>query len=492
MLENAIKETFTMVHNNLDDWDSRFIFPMPEVEPIRMKRTLPTPLSPVMLDESSTANNILILENFFRDQFRMTEANEQFTNNLRLIYGDLKTVKRMHSVKHIREATATQSFDTFKWVMPGLGLWHLRYNMLQLIHKVHWGKPSPIDQTTLQYAADHLDRSQVVEPKNFEALEDLILHSYYARVAALIYQDVQSYKLPCDTHEDMKRWILAQSKEQWKDYLEKWHARIHVDPQRLVLEDMLDDVWLNHTRYMRHVESYILLSYAIKYADIGLLRRALREACVMFQSPKGGKYNYARELLRVLHVTDSDAASKELQDAMLINSLVNMRTEGCNHGYTFETDRLLELHNLYLKTWKRDRKSSTQETEDLLRQCALSGVYLHDIKTTLQTRFSSLASGNHPGKNASIDIFSLARSISKGSFPLTSGSRFTGYDAIDLFVDGLSATFNKVAAYNKEVQQGSVWEDDVDISGTQEAHVTVETIIDAALPEDDETGLSLP
>ena len=131
-----------------------------------------------MKDESTTSNNIQIVKDIYVRQFNMEETKPEFETTLRLVGGDLKTWSRIQSAKQLRSDISEQAFDRFDWLLPSLGLWHLRLNMLQLIHKAHWGNIKPADSSTLQYAADRWDRSQVVQPNNFQALEDLIIHSY--------------------------------------------------------------------------------------------------------------------------------------------------------------------------------------------------------------------------------------------------------------------------------------------------------------------------
>jgi hypothetical protein len=157
-------------------------------------------------------------------------------------------------------------------------------------------------------------------------------------------------------------WAASHGADDWSNRIDQIFTQLHPDPATYV-EDQVDEIWRNHSRFCNHLETYMLLSYAIKQADIGLLRRVLRECCVIFQSKVGRKYTYARELIRQLHLTDSPAATKELQDAILINSLVNLRGE---KGKTFETDRLLELHNLTLRTFFKEHSSSTLDDDDLL------------------------------------------------------------------------------------------------------------------------------
>lgn len=67
------------------------------------------------------------------------------------------------------------------------------------------------------------------------------------------------------------------------------------------------------------------LCYSIKYGDIGLLRHAMREICVILHALSAHKPRYAREMLRQLHSFVTKAANPQLQEAYLANALVNPR-----------------------------------------------------------------------------------------------------------------------------------------------------------------------
>ncbi len=59
-----------------------------------------------------------------------------------------------------------------------------------------------------------------------------------------------------------------------------------------------NDHWNNHVRFSRIVEPYMTLSYAIKTGDIGLLRHAIREVCIILQPLAASKPKYVRMMLR--------------------------------------------------------------------------------------------------------------------------------------------------------------------------------------------------
>lgn len=51
------------------------------------------------------------------------------------------------------------------------------------------------EQSTLQWAADHWHRDKIAKPTNFHLLEDLTIHSYQARIIAIIKPWIQAQAL---------------------------------------------------------------------------------------------------------------------------------------------------------------------------------------------------------------------------------------------------------------------------------------------------------
>ena len=109
----------------------------------------------------------------------------------------------------------------------------------------------------------------------------------------------------------------------------------------------------------------------------------------MFQSKTARKVQYVRELIQQLHVTDSDAFSDELQQIILINSLVNLHLNNNNYDHTFETDQLLELYNNTMKFFQHKQSSSILRMKKLLKQCALNEPYLQRLKFSIEIMFDA-------------------------------------------------------------------------------------------------------
>ena len=109
---------------------------MPTVKRLRPIKTQSFPLAPIFSDESSIEGNLNIHEAAEERAFGQDLADAKWGEQLKPYFGDLKTVARILACQNLR-STAERPFDSRKWIVPGLGLWHLRLNLLRLIHKVH-------------------------------------------------------------------------------------------------------------------------------------------------------------------------------------------------------------------------------------------------------------------------------------------------------------------------------------------------------------------
>ena len=124
----------------------------------------------------------------------------------------------------------------------------------------------------------------------------------------------------------------------------------------------------------------------------------------------------------MLHVTDSSAASKELQDAMLLNSIVNLRGE---KDTSLETDRLLELLNNSLKAFQHERSYYSKQSDILLQNWALNGPYFDKVKVVVESSFRRLNSDRHPSKSAADDIWSMALHLAPRSLVQKKTDRYS-------------------------------------------------------------------
>ena len=163
---------------------------------------------------------MIILENLLLTQSGREKEDLWFQYGLTLCAGDLKTAERMISVKEIRESDATLPFDKYKWLLPIHGLWHLKLNYLLMITNVHKHPGANVDITSLQYAIDKWDRLGLMKRENFNDMEDLVIHSYDARIVGLLIGYIlKSKKKHRAKHLDkvkdavyIQQWITSRTK----------------------------------------------------------------------------------------------------------------------------------------------------------------------------------------------------------------------------------------------------------------------------------------
>lgn len=389
--------------------------PMPQIDRLPPHRTRYWPLKPILINENSNENNIKIIENIFENQFNLPTDSSVYANEFRLIGGDLKTWQRVISIKRMRSGISDRPFDRFDWVLPNIGLWHLRFNLLQLIHRLHWGGggKSDVNPSTLQYAADRWDRNTANLSKDFAKMEELIIHSYQSRMISALVMHANQEGAGIESMDDMNSWLASQSQQQWVRMLLKVSKFMSLPtpigpPETLPPE--LDEQLANHQRFCFHVEVYLTLSHAIKHADIGLLRHALRLCAVIMQSGCAGMPKYAPALLYVLHLVDSLAASPQLQRCVLANSLVNLQG-GVDSN--FELDRLLELINNNLRAYQTERAYYAISSDELLQGWALNAHFLQQIRLMVEASFGQPNSGVHADKSATEDMGSGTQPCSR-------------------------------------------------------------------------------
>jgi hypothetical protein len=107
-------------------------------------------------------------------------------DRLFLIYGDQKTSSLVRSCKAIR-SDVPDRYESYKWVLPVPGLWHLQLNYLYMVIKIfNGGGKHAHDSSTLFYHIKVSNRRNMpIEKAPFHHLKELMLHSFDARVVTL-------------------------------------------------------------------------------------------------------------------------------------------------------------------------------------------------------------------------------------------------------------------------------------------------------------------
>lgn len=377
-------------------------------------------LGPIPHDESTNAGNLNVLSNIFQQQYRLPD--EAFEERLLLIYGDQKTTQRIRTIKS-RRAGAARPVDSLRWALPIPALFHVKMNYLYLLSRTHFGSAGDGSEATLWHAMNFWIRKGISKKKaDFHALEQLIIQSFQARVCAFVWSKLSELQLG-STEADISAILRSYGPEELNGLVDRI-VQTYIFTSRYTENPELR----NHVLFLQHAQNYLLLKYAVKHADLGLLRRAIARSCVYFHA--SGQHKYAYEMLYLQRLISTDAAAPELQRAILANGLVNPTGV---HDSWYETDRLVEFHNGTLKTIFNDRRGSSVTVKYLMENCALNTEFFKAIAEDMESFLFIKQNGVHAEKPAIIDLRLMARALVKsGSITGTQGHVVT-HDAIDLF-----------------------------------------------------------
>jgi hypothetical protein len=272
------------------------------------------------------------------------------------------------------------------------------------------------------------DRKKISRTKSkFHALEELVIHSYKARIVALFWRHMEHPSALGGQQEenDLKHILQSLGFSAFIDLLNRIISQYNHSHNNNIIKD---DELRNHILFLRHSQTYLLLKYGIKHGDIGLICRAVDRCTVYFHG--SGQSNYSCEMLYLQRLLAN--STPELRRAILSNSLVNL--QGLSNSW-FEMDRLVEFHNGNMKNLFHARRGSTINLEQLFKNYALSSAYITNLWNDIYKIFNIGRDNEHTDKSAQRDIVTMAQRLSVGSVRLKVG-RTVQYPAIDAVAIG--------------------------------------------------------
>jgi hypothetical protein len=277
---------------------------MPIVDILPPTRTEHLTMGAILEEESSVSGNYNVIDNIFKQQMGLEEKLDEHTNQrLFLIYGDQKTCGLIRSCKRQRAFETSSTYHQLKWALPAPGLWHLRLNYLQLVLSCFYGSRKYFDQlSTLYPQINALNRHNIPKTKApFHHMEELILHSLDARIIAMLYTQIEE---KCDPRsaDSVGCYLSGLSTIEFQSVIDAVfeglfarevrakYANICHDAADNESIPQLDMEFVNHVRFIQVVEPYVVLKHAIKHGDIGLLRKAIVQCCVVFHGTSTKNY----------------------------------------------------------------------------------------------------------------------------------------------------------------------------------------------------------
>jgi hypothetical protein len=425
---------------------------MPAVELLEPRKTDSKTLGPILFNEGTLDGSYEVVESIYKHQFQLDDT--EFDNRLFLAFGDQKTSSLIRSVQ-AEQVDASAAYDRKDWLIGVAALFHLRMNFLWLMERTHYGTMEQQDASTLYHNINFWGRKNIpADRAAFQVLEELVLHSFDARVVGLLYTRLEQCGIDTSEQDEVDQAIQDMNAKGFMDLVEDVR-RSAFEPQawrpskEKYANNTVDEEFLSHARYLQQMIVYKTLKYGIKNGDIGLIDRVIGVCCFYFEGT--GQSNYAFEMLYLKRLTSTKACDKELRRAILSNSLVNP------HGRPDtwqEVDRSLEYLNLELKRELWARRTSTFGLDALFKTTSLTAEYTVRLRKAIEKAFARKDNSAHSVPSPVDDIHTLAFELACDSIKLYESGRVARHQAPDIHTIGLERVgTKKLEVFNAKVMR---------------------------------------
>jgi hypothetical protein len=161
------------------------ITPIEPLEPVKARSHI---LDAIFANEGITDGNIDVHEQIWVKQLKISPDSPVYAERLFPIYGDQKTTHLCRAAQLLREGES-DLFDSRRWLLPISAIFHWRQNRLWAIQKAYSGTINSQCQSTLAFHMNFWKVLKVpLQKAPFHHLEELVLHSWDARIIAMLYR----------------------------------------------------------------------------------------------------------------------------------------------------------------------------------------------------------------------------------------------------------------------------------------------------------------
>uniref|UniRef100_D8Q8N9 DUF6589 domain-containing protein n=1 Tax=Schizophyllum commune (strain H4-8 / FGSC 9210) TaxID=578458 RepID=D8Q8N9_SCHCM len=101
---------------------------------LRLRKSKIYPMQTSGINEATTVGTVQLLRNLLLEQLAMAKSSFKW---LMMVGGDLLTVDRQRKVK-LYTMKANTPFERYEWLVPTVQLWHLKWNWMKCIFRMHW------------------------------------------------------------------------------------------------------------------------------------------------------------------------------------------------------------------------------------------------------------------------------------------------------------------------------------------------------------------
>ncbi|KAH7119247.1 hypothetical protein EDB81DRAFT_815518 [Dactylonectria macrodidyma] len=192
--------------------------PMPIVELLGLRKTDSKTLGPILFNEGTLDGSYEVVESIYKHQFQLDDT--EFDNRLFLAFGDQKTSSLIRSMQ-AEQVDASAAYDRKDWLIGVAALFHLRMNFLWLMQKTHYGNMEQQDSSTLYHNINFWGRKNIpADRAAFQVLEELVLHSFDARVVGLLYIRLEQRGIDTSEQEEVDKAIQKMNAKGFMEVVE--------------------------------------------------------------------------------------------------------------------------------------------------------------------------------------------------------------------------------------------------------------------------------
>jgi hypothetical protein len=279
--QDAVKSIFDTDKSLTSTADSlSFTYPkFPPVELLAPRRTPHFGLGPILEIEGTIEGTYEVIDKVFLQQLKLDDVVD-FKRLLFLVYGDQKTVSLIQSVKRERQY-CENIYGQYQWLLPIPGLFHWHTNFIDMIYDVYGG--SKIDRassepTTLLHNQLYMGCVQG-HKSPFHHKEEVATRAFDARISAKFYERIRDHVEFLTHVEEIRKSIFTREAQEPVESAPEEPSTVNYQ-------------LLAHNRFLCQMETYKTLKYAIKCADIGLIKRIFARCCLLFEGSNKRKYAF--------------------------------------------------------------------------------------------------------------------------------------------------------------------------------------------------------
>lgn len=425
-----------------------FVHPVTPIHRLAVQKTEIYTLPTLELDEAKITDTIEIIKEFMKE---LDVKLESLNDSILMFKGDYLTVRNVGLAMFQRQdSTFINPSETFDFIEPVIGLFHLNMNVQQVYIENYWGRADGKDPGSLNRFVNLTRNTRITsDGKDFRACKSFLDDVLDAHVLAKFFHVTKA-----------KDWsafetLVAKACHGKKGNPIDWAKTVdnvvdtlfdasHIRELREESDDQRDFIRENAHLLMRDLLMGRDYEDAIRCGDSGRLLKIIEYWCVEYQGTS--KSNYSSALIHLV-ACFKKLWKPEMLEHWLKNCLVN--PSGLASGWMPD--------DLYGEYVIRENKARIDPSSNALTGGHNRTVHARQIMTYMasrQTMFRTTGATNYYQSSTLANSLSHVRQFADdlaGIFKLTNGrttnsgrDKFKFYSAKDLYQDGMKAILTSV------------------------------------------------